>query len=51
MSAQNQDEQAISIGDLYPELSPEQQAEAEYYLTRYLEIVRKIFERTQNLTE
>lgn len=35
----------ITIGDLYPELSPEQQAEAEYHLLRYLALVRRIFER------
>lgn len=44
-------EQAVSIADLYPELTPEQQAEAEYYLNRYLEIVKDIFERPRNLTE
>ena len=35
----------IEIGDLYPELSPEQQAEAEYHLLRYLALVKRIFER------
>lgn len=35
----------ITIGDLYPELSSEQQAEAEYRLLRYLALVRRIFER------
>ena len=43
-------EPKITIQDLYPDLSPEQQQEAAYYLGRYLEIVRGIFERTQNLT-
>jgi hypothetical protein len=42
---------AITIADLYPQLTKEQQTEAEYYLTRYLEIVRGIFERSRNLTE
>ena len=51
MPAKRRDsEPPITIQDLYPELSPEQQAEAAYYLGRYLEIVRGIFERTQNLT-
>lgn len=35
----------ITIRDLYPELSPDQQAEAEYRLLRYLAVVRRIFER------
>ena len=35
----------ITIADLYPNLSPEQQAEAEYRLLRYLAIVKRIFER------
>lgn len=37
-----------SIADLYPELdSSDRQQEAEFYLLRYLEIVRRIFERTR----
>ena len=46
-------EQEPAIANLYPELTSEQQAEAEYYLTRYLEIVQRIFERleAENLTE
>ena len=35
----------ITIADLYPGLSPEQQAEAEYRLLRYLVLVRDIFEQ------
>jgi len=35
----------ITIADLYPGLSPEQQAEAEYRLLRYLAVVRDIFEQ------
>ena len=35
----------ITISDLYPDLSPEQQAEAEYHLLRYLAVVKRIFER------
>ncbi len=35
----------ITIADLYPGLSPEQQAEAEYRLLRYLTVVRDIFEQ------
>ncbi len=35
----------ITIADLYPDLSPERQAEAEYRLLRYLSLVKRIFER------
>ena len=35
----------ITIADLYPELTPEQLAEAEYRMLRYLAVVRTIFER------
>jgi hypothetical protein len=35
----------ITVADLYPGLSPEQLAEAEYRLLRYLALVRDIFER------
>lgn len=37
--------ESITIVDLYPELTPEQQADAEYRLLGYLEIVKRIFER------
>lgn len=39
-------ERKITIREIFPHLSPEQQAEAEFFLKRYLEIVRRIFERT-----
>ncbi len=38
-------ESDITIADLYPDLSPEQQSEAEYRLLRYLALVKRIFER------
>ena len=34
----------ITIADLYPDLSPEQQQEAEYRMLRYLAVVKEIFE-------
>ena len=37
----------ITIAELYPDLTSEQQTEAEFFLLRYLEIVRRIFERTR----
>ena len=41
------DEKDITIADLYPDLSPEEQAGAEYRLLGYLAIVRGIFERLE----
>jgi hypothetical protein len=41
----------LQISDLYPDLTEVQQAEAEYYLTGYIEVVRRIFERVHNLTD
>lgn len=38
-------DKSITIADLYPGLSPEHQAEAEFYLLGYLDVVRRIFER------
>ncbi|MGI8467019.1 MAG: hypothetical protein ACR2N3_01040 [Pyrinomonadaceae bacterium] len=35
----------ITVADLYPDLSTEQQAEAKYRMLRYLAIVKDIFER------
>lgn len=34
-----------TIAGLYPELSPMEQQEAEYYLLRYFAVVKRIFER------
>jgi hypothetical protein len=34
----------ITIANLYPNLSPEQQQEAEYRMLRYLAVVKDIFE-------
>jgi coenzyme F420-reducing hydrogenase alpha subunit len=44
-------QQNIDLGGLYPNLTPEELAEAEYNLTRYVEVVRRIYERVNNLTE
>lgn len=35
----------ITIADLYPELSPEEQAEAEYNLKQYVRAVKAIYDR------
>ncbi len=39
------DEQDITIQDLYPELTPEQQKEAAERLDQYLAIIKRIHER------
>ena len=41
------DENDITIADLYPELTPKQQAEAEYYLERYVAVTYKILRRLE----
>jgi RIO-like serine/threonine protein kinase len=43
------EEPKVSITDLYPKFTKEQQEQAAYYLARYLEVVRDIFERISNL--
>jgi hypothetical protein len=43
--ANDLEKQEVTISDLYPELNQQEQAEAEHYLVRYLELVRGIFER------
>jgi len=40
-------EDLITISDLYPELSPEEQQEAEQSLKDYLQVVKKIYDRLQ----
>jgi hypothetical protein len=37
----------LGITKLYPDLTPEQQEEAEYFLTRYVDLMRQIFERLE----
>jgi hypothetical protein len=49
--SRTQSEPPITVADLYPDLSMEEQQEAAYYLSRYVELVRRVFERTQNLTK
>jgi hypothetical protein len=41
----------INIQDLYPDLTSEEQAEAVACLARYIDLVCRIYERNQNLTE
>ena len=43
MIENNQNE--ITIADLYPDLSPEQQAEVEYRMLRYLALAKDTFEQ------
>lgn len=42
---EDKEHKEISIADLYPGLSPEEQEEAEYRLVGYLMIVRSIWDR------
>jgi len=42
---QFKDSDNVTIADLYPELTSEQQADAEYRLLGYLGIVKRIFEK------
>lgn len=46
----NEQQPEVTIEQVYPELTPEQQQEAAYWLGRYLDVVQRIYERTQNLT-
>lgn len=46
----NSSEYFLPIAEMYSDLSPGQQAEAEYYLTRYFEIIHSIFEEKYGLT-
>lgn len=41
-------ETAAAIKELYPGLTSEEEAEAEFFLLRYLEIALQIYERTKN---
>ncbi len=43
-------EYQLPVGELYPDLTPEQCREAEYFLTQYLEIIYRIYEESENLT-
>jgi len=42
------DDQDVTIQDLYPELTLEQQEEAERNLLGYLDVVRRIYERLES---
>jgi hypothetical protein len=35
----------ITITDLFPDLSPAEQAEAEYHMLQYFELTKRIFDR------
>jgi hypothetical protein len=51
MGEENDAKQNIDLSGVYPELTPEQLAEAEYNLTRYVDVVRRIYERVNKLTD
>ncbi len=46
----NKQEYRLPIDRLFPDLDAEQQREAEYFLTQYLEIVYRIYEESEALT-
>jgi hypothetical protein len=50
MTGSNSTQQNIDLSGVYPELTPEQLAEAEYNLTRYVDVLRRIYERVNHLT-
>lgn len=41
----------VDLEGLYPELTEEERAEAARRLTRYVEVVRKIYKRVNRLTD
>lgn len=43
-------EYRLPVDKLYPDLTLEQQREAEYFLTQYLEIIHRIYEESKDLT-
>lgn len=51
MSEQPSHDENLILQELYPELSPEQLAEAAYYLKRYLDWVARVAARQRNLTD
>lgn len=40
----------MTIQDLYPELTPEQQQEAEERLMQFISVIKRIYERKHGLT-
>lgn len=47
---ENKNEERLPISELYPDLNPAEQEEAEYFLNRFLEVMLRIFEANQRLT-
>lgn len=37
----------LTISDLYPDLTPKQKEEAEYFLRRYIDLIRRICRRIE----
>lgn len=50
MAESNSTQQNIDLSSVYPDLTPEQLSEAEYNLTRYVDVIRRIYERVNKLT-
>jgi hypothetical protein len=43
-------EYLLPVTEMYPDLTPEEQQEAAFYLTRYFEIIHSIFTEKHGLT-
>lgn len=50
MPQEKQKNYRLPVEQLYPELSPGQLAEAEYFLTKYLEVIFRITVENSDLT-
>jgi hypothetical protein len=46
----NRGEYHIPVEKLFPDLTPDQQREAEYFLNEYLEIIHRIYMESEDLT-
>lgn len=46
----NKEEYRLPVEKLFPDLTPEQQREAEYFLNEYLEIIHRIYMESEDLT-
>jgi hypothetical protein len=44
-SVPNESKKSLTIADLYPDLSPEEQIEAEYNLKQYVALIWRIYRR------
>lgn len=50
MKEKDSHKERVDLSGLYPDLTPEELAEAEYNLTRYIDLVCRIYEQSHHLT-